>query len=425
MSDGINQFESFQSDIIGRPPNNITRYGISFIFAFMLLVLFFAYKIDYSDSIVSRIVINSQTPTVYVGSEYAGVIEQVFVANTEQVNAGDNIVLLKNNTDLDTVAKLKVFLISGDLFSDQIGSFNNTALGSLRSDFYLLIESLNKYTQAKNTVSVALRQEQLIDDNLSLYKQIKELKVQHDLYRQRNALFDKRYQRSLDLAQQKLLSQSELDQAQSNFLDSKISANQVQVEISRIESLISNNKKQMNLLSIDNDELKSELLLKIESQKQVLIDKVNNWEKRHLIKAPISGKLSLPNNIFVHQSIDYKQELFSIIPTSNNLLGKIKIPELGAGKIIIGQRVQIQLDSFPYQEFGEISGKVINKSTSVHDASIYIEIQINDFNPLTNELTSTYAKKIKYLPNMQGQVEIITNKKNILTRIFENLIVNF
>ena len=169
--------------------------------------------------------------------------------------------------------------------------------------------------------------------------------------------------------------------------------------------------------------LKDELLLQIESQRQVLIDKINNWEKRHIIKSPITGTLSLPSGIFTHQSINFKQELFSIIPISNSLIGTIKIPELGAGKINISQDVQIQLDSFPHQEFGDIYGQVINKSTSIHDASIYIEIKISNFNKSTNKLTTSYAKKITYLPNMQGKVEIITNKKNILARIFENLLV--
>jgi hypothetical protein len=54
------QFAGFQSEIIGKPPGSITRYGITFIFAFVVILMFFAWLIDYSDSIKARIVINSK-----------------------------------------------------------------------------------------------------------------------------------------------------------------------------------------------------------------------------------------------------------------------------------------------------------------------------------------------------------------------------
>jgi HlyD family secretion protein len=425
MVDNTNQFESFHSEIIGNPPGKLTQYGISFIFIFILIVMFFAWKIDYSDSIVSRIVINSNNPTVNVTAEYNDVVKQIFIANGNNVKMGDNVLLMKSDVNLDTINQLKQFLSRRDFIQNNSAAFNGNAMGALRNDFQVLYESIRKYNSLVDNKLNLLKKNSLINENLSLNIQLKDLINQRKLSLERKRLYENEYKRSLELSKRSLISQNKLDASHSKLIESQISSSQIKFETHKIDSLISKNKEQIILLSIENQEVVNQLKNQIESQRKVLTGELISWEKRHLIKAPIDGIISIPNNVYTHQNITNEQALFSIMPISTNLIGKIKVLEQGSGKINIGQDVTVKLDSYPFQEFGQVFGNVKNKSKSIHESFIFIEIEIKQFNKEANELTTGYGKQVKYLPNMQGTVEIITQKKNILSRIFENLISNF
>jgi HlyD family secretion protein len=425
MSSHLAQFENFQSEIIGKPPNSITRYGISFIFAFIFILMFFAWKIDYSDAITARIEINSKTPTINVASENSGIISQVFIPSDTQIQAGIDVLLMRSDSDLQAMQQLKHYLSMDDLTNRDVKIVIKGSLGALRGDYQLLANNLYQFHKVKQTLSFKLKIEQLQNDNISLAQQLSDLKNQGKLYLQKNSINQQKYNRSLELSNKNIISKNDLGQSQSGLIDVQISSGQVELEISRIEANIYNNNKQIQLYSLENHELQAELLQKIISQQQVLLDKISSWEQKYIIKAPITGHVSIPNNIFMYQNIVANQQLFSIIPHSNSLIGKVKIPENGAGKIAIGQAVDIKLDSYPFQEFGKINGTIINKSQSIHDSSLFIEIAISAFDSSTNKLTSSYSKNITYIPNMQGQVEIITKKKSLFLRIFESLVSNF
>jgi len=425
MADSTNQFENFHSEIIGNPPGKMTQYGISFIFIFILIVMFFAWKIDYSDSIVSRIVINSNNPTVNVTAEYNDVVKQIFINNGKNVKVGDNVMLMKSDVNLETINQLRQFLSRSDFTQINSATFNGSAMGILRNDFQILYESIRKYNSLVDNKLNFLKKNSLINENLSLNIQLKDLINQRKLSLDRKSLYENEYKRSLELSKRSLISQNKLDESHSKLIESQISSNQIKLEIHKIDSLIDKNNEQITLLSVENEEFVIQLKNQIESQRQVLTGELKSWEKRHLIKAPIDGVISIPNNIYNHQNITNEQALFSIMPKSKNLIGKIKVLEQGSGKINIGQDVTVKLDSYPFQEFGQVLGNVKNKSKSIHESFVFIEIEIKQFNKETNELTTGYGKQVKYLPNMQGTVEIITQKKNILSRIFENLISNF
>ena len=422
MFNSTDQFENFQSEIIGKPPNNITRFGISFIFIFVLILMFFAWKIDYSDSINARIVINSKTPTISVVSENSGYINQIFAITGKEVNKGDDIILFRSDSDIKSVTQLKTQLLKGSLTNRNTELSINGHLGSLRSDFQLLQNDINLFLKNRNTLSTKLKIQQLKNDSAALSHQLLDLKAQKKMYIQKNTINQENYNRSLNLSNKNLINKKDLGLSKSSLIDVKLSSSQIDIEINKIKSTLYNNTKKIELYSIESKELLSELAQKIKSQQQLLLDKINSWESRYIVKSPINGTLSLPNNIFIHQNVLLNQELFSISPTVNNLIGKIKIPENGVGKIFLGQPVGIKLDSYPFQEFGKLSGIVRSKSSSVHGSSIYIEIEISNYSPISGKITTSYNKNISYIPNMQGQVEIITNKKNILSRIFENLI---
>ena len=421
MDNNLREFENFQSEIIGKPPNKITRIGISFIFIFLIIVLVFAWIIDYSDTISARIVVNSSNPTVIVQAEHYGVINKVFKKNGSLVNKDDNIVTFMSGTNLDTVNSLLDYLVSNTLLTTVLVPFQTNALGDLREDFQSLFGLIEKYQAASDKSMIKLKNEKLTTTNDSLNKQLIDLRKQKKLFLKKLKIQKNEFSRSIELSKKKLISNTKLDNTKSNYIDSQISLNQLDLEISKIESTLLNNSTQIDLINLENKNTQQHLGKEIESRKNILIDKIYAWKRKNTIKTPISGQISFTNSIQPYQNITQNQEMFSITPFANNLIGKLKIPENGSGKIFKGQSVRIKLDSFPYNEFGVINGRIISKSKSVLDASIYIEVEILNYDSIKKNIITSYNQEVVYIPNMQGQAEIITNKKSVLARIFENL----
>lgn len=87
-----------------------------------------------------------------------------------------------------------------------------------------------------------------------------------------------------------------------------------------------------------------------------------------------------------------------------------------SGKVKIGQRVNISFNNFPDKEFGIVRGIVHNISlvpTKKGEVNQYI-LEIN----LINGLKTTYGKTLPFLPEMEGEADIVTDDLSLLERFF-------
>lgn len=84
----------------------------------------------------------------------------------------------------------------------------------------------------------------------------------------------------------------------------------------------------------------------------------------------------------------------------------------------MGQKVNIKLLNYPFEEFGVLEGKV-EKVTNVTNENVYFVII-----KLNKGLTTSYNKIITP-NNLIGQAEIITDDINLLQRFIYNLVRNF
>jgi len=77
--------------------------------------------------------------------------------------------------------------------------------------------------------------------------------------------------------------------------------------------------------------------------------------------------------------------------------------------------VNIRLQNFPENEYGILRGTVNNIALvpAQTGTTIYYSVEV----VLNNGLISTYKKELPYLPNMQGQADIITEDLSLLERL--------
>ena len=88
----------------------------------------------------------------------------------------------------------------------------------------------------------------------------------------------------------------------------------------------------------------------------------------YLFISPAGGILSYNNVWQKNQNVNSGDKVFSIVASqTGDIIGKIKLPVNGSGKVKSGQRVNISVTGYPYMEFGFLTG-TDRKSTRLNSS---------------------------------------------------------
>lgn len=99
----------------------------------------------------------------------------------------------------------------------------------------------------------------------------------------------------------------------------------------------------------------------------------------------------------------------------SSLTGSVKLKMNYAGKVKVGQRVNLKFVSYPYLEYGTVKG-VVSKVSTVPTSDFY-ELEVY----LPDQLVSTYGRKFEFQQELKGTAEIITEERRLLDRILHSV----
>ena len=85
--------------------------------------------------------------------------------------------------------------------------------------------------------------------------------------------------------------------------------------------------------------------------------------RRVVVSAPADGQVTLLQ-AEIGQSVELGRALAHLVPASTKLVARLYAPSRAAGFIRPGEAVLLRFDAFPYQRFGQFSGKVLSVSTA-------------------------------------------------------------
>lgn len=139
---------------------------------------------------------------------------------------------------------------------------------------------------------------------------------------------------------------------------------------------------------------------------------LNQWIQTFAIVAPYDGKASFSKYWSIGQYVTPGEEVMTIIPVENQLVGKLLLPTAKSGKVKIGQKVNIKLDSYPYIEFGVVQGTVQAISMMPYEKNYLVDVT------LPNGLYTNYGKNLQFSQEMPGTAEIITEDVTLFDRIY-------
>lgn len=410
--DSIIRSEDVQ-EILSTPPHTLLSVGSSVIGGILLVLFIGCFIFKYPDTITCTVTITKTEPPVWIVAKTSGRLQELYAQDGQHVNAGDVIAVIENPANTQDVLKLDSIL--SVLFENGEGinlHLDDAHLGSIQSTYTTLAKAITDYN---NFVNKNLYDQRIAAEEAQLrpYSEYVESIEKLVCYSQRiKFLSNENYQREKTLHDKGLTSTSDLESTEQSLLSSNMSAEQ-------IRSSLANAKIQMAQIYNTISELKLQKEQERQQQETILWSAwegtrtaIREWKQTYLLQSPIEGFVSYNNLWKINQNITSSDKAFSVISSSKEQsIGKAKIPVAGSGKVKIGQRVNIQLDGYPYLEYGFLTG-CITSVALMPDKDIYTATF-----ELQNSQTTSYGKAIRQTGDLSGVGEIITDDLSVAERI--------
>lgn len=410
----------YSKEILEKTPSWIVTWGNSIFFIFISILFFISWMIKYPDIITTQVEVTSQNPPVYLVSRTNGKVSELNILDGSEVKKDKWLAIIENPAKTADIKKIDSLMSD---YSDikTIPIPLNLKLGEIQSYYNEFVKALNQYkyfnTFNPQLVGISSNQDRINKVNNTQGEINNQKEIAHKEYE----IKKREHNRNKDLFEQGIISKNEFEKSQIELFQTENKYKSYNSNISNLESDKSIIKKENVDLNLQKENQQIELSTSLENASQELKAQILTWKNKYLITAPIDGKINFFDIWQKEQYVKNEQTLFSIIPSNNDkgkYFARAKMPLERAGKVKIGQRVNIKLLNYPFEEYGVLEGKV-NKVTNVTNENVYyVIIELN------KGLITSYNKKITP-NNLTGQAEIITDDIRLLQRFIYTLVRNF
>jgi len=177
-------------------------------------------------------------------------------------------------------------------------------------------------------------------------------------------------------------------------------------------------------------ERQSEILTQLTQRRESLTDiqgqltQAQVKAEGQVVTAPIDGKVYNVEATMGSRTVQPGDELLSILPDGHDLLLEVKVLNRDIGFIKKGQIAKIKIATFPFQEFGTISGEVISLSpnaTTDKELGLVFKAKVK----LSRDTIRVNGKDLELTPGMSATAEIVTRQRSILTFLLEPITKRF
>lgn len=254
--------------------------------------------------------------------------------------------------------------------------------------------------------------EERIKQNEKHYKNILR---QQKLIEEQHRISETQYRRDSSLTKKGAFSKKELEDSYNLYLQSQLSVENMNNSIDNLETQITQLQESLFDTQFQYIDKKNTLENQLRTLVSQLLAEIESWEMTYILSSPISGKITFTEYWVKNQNILAGDIAFNIVPTEKGeLIGKALLPTERSGKVAVGQKVNIKFANFPENEYGIVRGYVRNislvPSKEKEGKQYVVEISLPD------GLLTTYKKELPFLPEMEGQADIITDDITLLER---------
>lgn len=411
-----NRSEEVQ-DIIDRMPTRWCAWVVLIVSILMSMLIGLSFLISYPDTVDGEVSITGANAPLRLVSRSNGRLH-LLIEPYQTICQNATIAYIESGANYSDVQILKAYLESS-----QKPLHKNLKLGELGGSYnsYLIavthwnrLMKSDRYKTMRKSIEAQIGSNKDIVQQLSNSLGFKE-KVLNNL--------QKEMERDSILASKKVVSKSELEQTQ-NYLLTQAEA-EASLRSSRLikQAEIKTSQIEIARSHIEEDEQLEAAYIDMMAKRNLLQTELRLWEDKYVIKAPTNGKLDYlgfwRENLMVKEGV----ELFTILPQHGEIMGEAYIPALGAGKVKVGQSVNVKLNDYPYHEFGLLCGKVVSISPLTNKIQVknaIVEMYLVRI-VFPQGATTNFDYKLSLNFESKGTAEIITKPKRLIERLFDNL----
>lgn len=413
-------------EILGQAPNWVIQWGISVVLIIIVIFIAGSALLSYNDIIPARVTITSENPPAHLTAKASGKLTSIFVEAGQKVEADQVLAVIENTANFEDVMllkeKLKNFIPSVSDFDSLNYTFpSKLKLGQIQSGYnafraqYLTYLNYAIFNEDKNQASNIQLQLNTVRNRLQNSQN------QLEFYKTELANSKKRYEKFKRLFATQSVSEREFKDQENLYLSSQRAYEGLLSSIQNDRNSILALQNSLRQASVGDKSSAISTDQNLEQAKQDLENLILQWEQQFLLKSPIKGEVTVFDIWSQYQNVTVGQDLFTVIPDEiEGIIGRVSIPVQNSGKIKIGQSVLIKLDSYPYQEWGSLSGRIINisgvpqLSTQGGPAMYVAYLKVDSLN-------SSFEKPIDFKQEMEGTAEIVVEELTVMQRIFYQL----
>ena len=139
------------------------------------------------------------------------------------------------------------------------------------------------------------------------------------------------------------------------------------------------------------------------------------WRRDYVLVSPIPGRVAFHRIWNVNQWVAADEEVMTVIPSLDGIVGRVELGQHSSGKVEVGQRVVIKLDGYPYREFGVVEGRVDSVPSIAREGVYLVTVR------LPEGLRTSHGHELTLRHDMRGTAEIVTADLRLLERMFFQL----
>ena len=406
-------------EIIRAKPDIWVRWGSVFLLFLLVVTGGIAYFISYPDIIP----INGRLVSINAPKEIrikkTGKLIKLFKEEGEQVTKDEIIGFIESTASHEEVSKLSTLIATIDrwLILQHVGQISDLTvpdfrnLGELQPHFQVFKMDFSEFLEYTGNGFFIRKRKMLMDDIVYLQKLFSELRTQKEYLISDALLTDSTFQAHAILKNEKVISAMDYRQEKSKLLAKKMTIPQINASI--ISNELQQHEKRKEIAELDN-RIKEQGAI-FHQALYTFKSRIAEWRDRHLLIAPESGLISF--NIFwqENQQLLEGQSFCYVIPPHSGIYAEAVIPQYKFGKVKTGQEVRIELLAYPENEFGKLTGRLDFIAAVPNDSGYLARVSL----PL--HLQTSSNKLLTYRPGLFFKAGIITEKKNLLQRLFDNL----
>lgn len=412
-----NHYSQELKDIIERPQEKFSVAAFCFLVLFVVLLFVLGLIIKSPDIVVAEVRVSTDTPPVVLPSQTSGRICFVKDSLPSYADSGECLAYIANAADFEDIRT-----ICGCVDEVEPSGFiidvedSSLSLGEISSWYY-------QYKCALQNYELLIRPDNELLSQLEIYR----ARVHHDQIDLINcrAAFDnslrqfaikrRQFQSDSILFLKQAILEGEYQKAQLDILNAERYLLSSKSEMdSRLRSMEENRCLVKEYERRYDDQLKLQRIQVMTAYKE-LVSQIRGWESKYVIKAESSGYVELANLISNGDYITMGTPVFNMVFENSTYYAVAMLPPEGAGKVAVGEKVNIKLSSFPFAEYGVLRGTV--QSISQNPIEKYYLVYI----ALPDGLVSSTGMKLSFAETLYGQAEIVTTERRLISRVFSRI----